>query len=134
MGIKGQRTDPYYWSKRTSYLKNKEASLLRQRHSLLAGNFKNLSKRTYPGICEMCGVSANGEMWALVYHHWDDATPSAGVWVCQLCHRVVEAVEIIDGGPTTRDTYNHVSIPAICTKYREMKVQIMNDYARTRLL
>jgi hypothetical protein len=134
MGKKGQRTDPRYQEKRTSYLMHREARTMRDRHSLLGGEFKNVSKRPYPLGCELCGATTNGVLRALVYHHWDDAFPSVGIWVCQKCHKIAEAVEIVDEGKTASATFNHASISEVIAKYRELKPAIEVNYHSSRLL
>lgn len=48
-------------------------------------------KREYPdpAICEMCQEPKT----RLVYHHWNDADYSQGLWVCQGCHNVAHTWE-----------------------------------------
>lgn len=48
-----------------------------------------LYKRVRPASCEIC----NHEKRKLDYHHWDDSTPSLGIWSCHDCHRVAEGVD-----------------------------------------
>lgn len=58
------------------------------------GYLRNLSKRPYTGICELCGRLAQGKS-KLSYHHWDDGNPSLGLWLCLRCHTVAEALDNI---------------------------------------
>jgi len=55
--------------------------------------YGNLNKRDYPkdSCCELCGKNRNTR--SLPYHHWDNDNPSKGVWVCETCHRICEALE-----------------------------------------
>lgn len=46
-----------------------------------------LSKREYPGVCELCGKEQGK---GLYYHHWDDEHPDIGLWLCYSCHRIAE--------------------------------------------
>jgi hypothetical protein len=49
-----------------------------------------LNKRPYTNYCELCGVLKARK---LGYHHWDNARPDLGIWVCCRCHNVAEAVD-----------------------------------------
>ena len=51
---------------------------------------KGLSKREYPGKCELCDKEMPK---GLAYHHWDDDNPSMGVWLCNACHRIAEFLD-----------------------------------------
>lgn len=47
-------------------------------------------KRPRPNnTCEVCG----GEFKRLEYHHWNEALPELGVWVCYKCHQRAEMVD-----------------------------------------
>jgi ribosomal protein L37AE/L43A len=48
-----------------------------------------VDKRPRPEACELC----HRDRPRLHYHHWNDAQPEQGVWVCSHCHRHVEAYE-----------------------------------------
>ncbi|MEM3056498.1 MAG: hypothetical protein QW639_04630 [Candidatus Bathyarchaeia archaeon] len=63
-------------------------------------------KRPYPGKCELCGK----EERALSYHHWDDTHPYWGIWVCWLCHCLI-------------DGFDHRGIK-ILEKYTHLKSEI----------
>ena len=48
-------------------------------------------KRPHTITCEICAkVPTKG---VLGYHHWDDARPSLGIWLCTFCHIFVTFVE-----------------------------------------
>jgi hypothetical protein len=47
------------------------------------------NKRPRLENCELCGWVRN----ILVYHHWDDKNPHFGMWLCGVCHKVVEIFE-----------------------------------------
>ena len=49
-----------------------------------------LTKRPYPGHCELCGRQIPNN---LAYHHWDSQRPSVGLWLCMTCHYFAERVE-----------------------------------------
>ncbi len=73
--------------------KRKTASRDFSRRNLLytsGGMVKGLSKRPYPGKCELCGKEMPK---GLAYHHWDDGNPSIGMWLCNACHRVAEFLD-----------------------------------------
>lgn len=46
-------------------------------------------KRNKPDKCELCGRLTE----SLGYHHWNDETPSIGLWLCYPCHIFAEIVE-----------------------------------------
>jgi len=48
-----------------------------------------LNKRPYPEGCEMCN---RGGLF-LSYHHWEDHNPNMGLWLCNPCHFMAEAVD-----------------------------------------
>jgi len=62
-----------------------------RKHSLIIkGKYTRVNKRPRPdNICELCGL---GNTW-LHYHHWDDAHPELGLWVCAHCHKIAEGQE-----------------------------------------
>ncbi len=68
-------------------------------------------KRLRPTICEFC--KKDKEM--LYYHHWDDAAPHFGIWVCYSCHKLVE---LFEDEPTIIDRYN---------RYNELKRKIESE-------
>ena len=82
-------TDRKYRAKREWYLRNREQVLARHRQSWLSGKWKHLLKRQYPGQCELCEAKVK----LLHYHHWDDAHPEVGVWLCPQCHRYAEGFD-----------------------------------------
>ncbi len=47
------------------------------------------NKRPRTENCELCGRVNK----ILVYHHWDDKNPRFGMWLCGVCHKVVEIFE-----------------------------------------
>lgn len=49
-----------------------------------------LSKRPYPGYCELCGREQEKRLY---YHHWDDADLNLGIWMCHWCHQIAEAID-----------------------------------------
>ena len=53
-----------------------------------------VGKRVYPSgkICELCNTTKK----ALAYHHWDDARPEMGMWICQSCHKAAHWLEHYD--------------------------------------
>ncbi len=57
------------------------------------GMVKDLSKRPYPDVCELCGVE---KLKGLAYHHWDPGNPGLGIWLCNACHRVAEFLDRAD--------------------------------------
>jgi len=46
-------------------------------------------KRPKTEDCELCGKNGHD----LNYHHWDNAHPWYGMWICDSCHRKAESVE-----------------------------------------
>lgn len=48
-----------------------------------------IGKREWPGFCEMCESVPK----RLVYHHWNDADYSQGIWICQPCHNIAHGIE-----------------------------------------
>lgn len=67
-----------------------------------------LHKRPKPGCCEICGSNAK-----LDYHHWDGGNLSKGVWICgswsnNRCHKLAEAVDLIDSGSLLPDKYSEL--------------------------
>lgn len=46
-------------------------------------------KRDPTDSCEMCDQVPK----RLVYHHWNDADYSQGIWICQSCHNIAHGVE-----------------------------------------
>ena len=94
--------DRKYKTKREWYLRNYDKVIARRRHSLLDGKWRGLSKRLYPGHCELCGKSVNSY---LHYHHWDDNEPSIGMWLCAQCHRYAEGFDKAMIDTVLFDTY-----------------------------
>ena len=107
--------DRSYQSKRDWYLKNKDAADTRRRHSILAGKWKGLNKRTYTGYCELC----NNQFDRLDYHHWNDNTPSCGLWLCSGCHRLAEAID--------------KNVLDVVDAYLGLKSRVENDYNKLKL-
>jgi RNase P subunit RPR2 len=51
-----------------------------------------LKKRIKTGKCELCDkIVPKGQK--LSWHHWDDTDTSKGIWACNPCHWITEAVE-----------------------------------------
>ncbi|MBC8521268.1 MAG: hypothetical protein H8D26_04670 [Methanomicrobia archaeon] len=50
-------------------------------------------KRPVNGICELCNRECDKEKKILHYHHWDDDNIEKGVWVCVICHILIEDAE-----------------------------------------
>ncbi len=62
----------------------------RQNVLVVRGKATVVRKRPRPvDTCELCGDSFD----RLNYHHWDDDAPHLGIWVCFMCHQLVEAVD-----------------------------------------
>ena len=75
------------------YEKRKKAARDRLRRNTLftgGGMKRGLSKREYPGKCELCGKEMPK---GLAYHHWDDNNLSMGIWLCNACHRIAEFLD-----------------------------------------
>lgn len=55
------------------------------------GKIYGLNKRPYPedSKCELC----NKVRKRLMYHHWDDENPAAGLWLGIRCHNFAELVD-----------------------------------------
>ena len=97
---KKKRNDPEWFKKRTEryhryWIKNKDrwksyAKEYRRKHIVYVnGKAVLVNKRSRPEVCELCEKQRK----RLDYHHWDDNNPSKGVWVCNLCHIIVEALD-----------------------------------------
>lgn len=56
------------------------------------GRRLKVSKRPWPGKCEMCSRERKG-LRQLSWHHWDDNCPELGLWLCTHCHIFSEGVE-----------------------------------------
>ena len=53
--------------------------------------FCSLDKRPYPKdeCCEICSNTSH----RLAYHHWNDAEPDKGIWICSYCHGICNFFE-----------------------------------------
>lgn len=122
MGRHRTTNDPDYWSKRQSYERHRHLRIAKTRATRLgSGNGKywgGLTKSTYRGVCELCGVP-DADCGRLHYHHWDDATPSLGLWLCPNCHRLAEGMDVALADPITLDKYAAIKSAAI---------RLFNDY------
>lgn len=51
----------------------------------------NVTKDLYPedNRCSYCGRTIH---YSLRWHHWDDSNPGDGVWLCQKCHAIADAL------------------------------------------
>lgn len=88
-------TDPIKYGK---YGKTKEGIRLHHLENRLwiNGKMKTVRKRTFYGLCELCGKSIeNRPNW----HHWDDDHPERGIWVdIEKCHRICDGFEDLQRG------------------------------------
>lgn len=91
-----EKKDAYmkeYYQRPEVKLKHREYQLRYKRQHYLSTKTGRIrvDKRLYPSdqCCEVCGVNHK----RLMYHHWDDADPSKGVWVCYLCHQLSEGID-----------------------------------------
>lgn len=91
--IPREHHDPGYERKRNWYLQHRDEIIAKVRQTCLAGRFRNLHKRPYTEICEVCGSYVKPEHKQIEYHHWDDANPSLGVWCCSKCHKAMSRIE-----------------------------------------
>lgn len=66
------------------------------------------SKRQQPDACEVCTRVAS-----LRHHHWDDAKPWVGIWMCESCH---QRVEFIDFPPDPGFVENYLALKDIVEK------------------
>ena len=76
---------------------------------------KGLHKRPYTGRCELCGK----ENTRFHYHHWDPDNPSMGIWICFVCHRLVELM----------DKVGSLGVTNLMSKYVQVKILIAKESA-----
>ncbi len=71
--------------------------IARNNHLVLKNGKKlyHAPKRKWTGYCEICNRHVNEITYPrkINYHHWDDDKPEWGIWVCGVCHTVVEGIE-----------------------------------------
>jgi len=85
----------YYCSRECSDASRKNKTKLRNRGYLMVmgadgvRHRTKVNKRPRPETCELCGRVPG----RLHYHHWNDAKPEQGIWVCIPCHQRVEYYE-----------------------------------------
>ena len=98
------------------YAEHREDICKRQRdwnrkHRLSTGTGRiKVEKRDYPegALCELCGREAK----LLSYHHWDDEVPEFGLWLCTICHKIAEALEV-----------------GVADKYNQLKQEVSREVA-----
>lgn len=72
---------------------------------------RGLNKRPYMNCCELCGKYVKNNM---AYHHWDDSNLNLGIWICNKCHYVVGAFELVKSG----------KFSALIEKYEKLKAEL----------
>lgn len=97
------------WHKRNP---NYYRDYLRKNVLVINRKYTRVQKRDYPpnSCCELCIKPRR----RLAYHHWDDAEPQKGIWVCRLCHLLVEAIDD----------------KKLSEKYLELKLQVEKCFKR----
>ena len=84
-----KRSRDWHWKNR-EYHNQKLREYMRENY--LHGKLLSIPKRKRPAeICEICHYGAK----YLAYHHWDDARPWLGVWVCSRCHTLAEIIDYL---------------------------------------
>ena len=108
-----------YEAKKRWAERNYDKRIAKSRQSLLGGKWRGLTKRDYTGYCELCSVEVEKN---LHYHHWDDAIPSMGLWMCAKCHRYAEGFD------------KAMTDSALLDTYAELRTSISKGYYQARLL
>ena len=86
------------------YNRNKQRILNKRRRENLTTSegvaWKGLKKRPHPKQCELCGSEKNVKLGPirLEWHHWIEANPNIGLWMCYRCHRFAEFCDKYDVG------------------------------------
>ena len=69
----------------------REQEIRRNNYLTMRGRQIRVQKRPRTNdICEVCGRTGVKRM---SYHHWDDAHPEQGIWVCFPCHKMAECID-----------------------------------------
>ncbi len=57
--------------------------------------YRGLKKRKRPDRCELCRATLNFKKMSerLEYHHWYEARPDLGLWLCFKHHRFAETLD-----------------------------------------
>jgi hypothetical protein len=72
---------------------------------------RGLNKRPYTNYCELCGKYVQNNM---AYHHWDESNLDLGIWICNKCHYIVGAFELIKSG----------KFLVLIEKYEQLKAEL----------
>lgn len=100
-------------------MRRRDKITARRRQAQLGSGGKQrmgLTKRPYTGSCELCGAkqcNLTSGLKKLHYHHWDDNTPSIGLWLCGDCHRGAEGMDIAIDNPEQLQQYANLKATAI---------------------
>ena len=90
-----RRASRVYRNGHRVHIRRHQAQYTREHYIRTSINGKRVKIRTYKRphttICEICGKAPT--KGALGYHHWDDARPCLGLWLCTFCHIFVTFVE-----------------------------------------
>lgn len=115
-----------------AYNKGQKERMKRQVLSIGGGiRIYGLNKRPLPasGLCELCDRAANH----LGYHHWDRGNPNLGLWICEVCHRIVESVDLPNFLAIV-DKYFHLKLTVSTgPKWNEACLNPREYYRRTTL-
>ena len=95
------------------YYNNWQVKYKREHRLKVNGKEIQVKKRPSTNCCEICGKVGNGKK-SLDYHHWNDAHPEWGIWVCSSCHFVAEFI----------DSMNSEEFKARMAKYLELQKMI----------
>jgi len=68
----------------------KRRAYVRANRLCLNGKQITIRKRLFAGVCELCGNEIKKRP---KWHHWDDEHPEKGMWICDRCHWLADAVE-----------------------------------------
>jgi len=74
----------YYWRHRDKCLEYAKAQDKRTIKHNGKAILRNVDKPPKPLLCTLCNRKAN-----LAFHHWEDAKPEIGLWICNSCHMAI---------------------------------------------
>jgi ribosomal protein L37AE/L43A len=77
--------------------------------------YHGLNKRPYPYHCELCNKPM---LRRLGYHHWNDKRPQVGMWLCQRCYGLAEAI----------DSFDSQTFPLMVNRYLNLK-KILSQFS-----